>query len=277
MNGISYYDHHRNAPSPNTTPRTPPKSTPPGHRPICLRNLASPATSAQAPVATPTGSQPKTGRRWQSNPAPYATMPLRFPPPRRLAERHAPIPAQPPRPRPLPDSRAVMAGARPVRLPAGSGHRPEMAPVDGEPGQHREPAQRDEVGRRRVRQRGCGPGCRGRRRTGNGRHIRLDCAPLRHPRGAGAGEAVARWRICADPRVVGVTNPEPDTQVCTHASSSPSAAPSASLAAKSSRKSRCEGERSRSRPSAVFAKVLNLGARRRNSFTCARRSPLPPR
>ena len=59
---------------------------------------------------------------------------------------------------PLADSRAVMAGARPVRLPAGSGLRPGMAPGDGEPGQHREPAQRDEVGSRRVRQRDCGPG-----------------------------------------------------------------------------------------------------------------------
>ena len=54
--------------------------------------------------------------------------------------------------RPLPESRAVMAGARPVRLPAGSGHRPEMAPVAGEP------AERDEVGSRRVRQRDCGSG-----------------------------------------------------------------------------------------------------------------------
>ena len=60
--------------------------------------------------------------------------------------------------RPLPDSRAVMAGARPVRLPAGSGHRPGVAAVADEQGQHREPAQRDEVGSRRVRQRGCGSG-----------------------------------------------------------------------------------------------------------------------
>ena len=60
--------------------------------------------------------------------------------------------------RPLPDSGAVMAGARPVRLLAGSGHRPGMAAVDGEPGQHREPAQRDEVGSRRVRQRDGGSG-----------------------------------------------------------------------------------------------------------------------
>jgi len=78
-----------------------------------------------------------------------------------------------------------------------------MAPVDGELGQHREPAQRDEVGRRRVRQRGCGPGRRGRRRTGNGRRIRVDRKPLRHPRDAGAGGAVARWRNWANLRVVG--------------------------------------------------------------------------
>ena len=60
--------------------------------------------------------------------------------------------------RPLPDSRAVMAGARSLRLLAESGHRTGVAPVDGEPGQHREPAQRDEVGSRRVRQRDCGSG-----------------------------------------------------------------------------------------------------------------------
>ena len=109
--------------------------------------------------------------------------------------------------RPLPDSRAVMAGARPIRLLAGSGHRPGVATVDGELGQHREPAQRDEVGSRRVRQRGCGSGRRGRRRNGKGRRIRVDRKPLRHPRGAGAGKAVARWRICPDLRVVGVANP----------------------------------------------------------------------
>ena len=96
--------------------------------------------------------------------------------------------------RPLPDSCVVMAGARPVRLPAGSGHRPGMAPVDGEPGQHRDPAQRDEVGSCRVRQRDRGSGLRGRRWTGNRRRIRVDRKPLRHPRGTGAGETVARWR-----------------------------------------------------------------------------------
>lgn len=113
--------------------------------------------------------------------------------------------------RPLPDSRAVIAGARPVRLLARSGHRPGIAPVDSELGQHREPAQRDEVGSRRVRQRGCGPGRRGRRRTDNGRRMRVDRKPLRHPRGAGAGEGVARRRICAELRVVGVakTNDAP--------------------------------------------------------------------
>ena len=42
--------------------------------------------------------------------------------------------------RPLPDSRAVMAGARPVRLLAGSGHRSGVAAVDGELERHREPA-----------------------------------------------------------------------------------------------------------------------------------------
>ena len=62
---------------------------------------------------------------------------------------------------------------------------------------------RPEVGCRRVRQRGCEPGQRGRSRTGNGRRIRVDRKPLRHPRGAGAGEAVARWRICAEVLVVG--------------------------------------------------------------------------
>ena len=52
-----------------------------------------------------------------------------------------------------------------------------------------------------------GSGCRSRRRTGNRRRIRVDRKPLRHPRGAGAGESVARWRICAEVRVVGVANP----------------------------------------------------------------------
>ena len=38
------------------------------------------------------------------------------------------------------------------------------------------------------------------------RRIRVDRVPLRHARGAGAGEAVARWRICAEVRVVGVAD-----------------------------------------------------------------------
>ena len=45
----------------------------------------------------------------------------------------------------------------------------------------------------RLPQRPSGPGGRGRRRTGNGRYTRVDRKPLRHPRGAGAGETVARW------------------------------------------------------------------------------------
>ena len=109
--------------------------------------------------------------------------------------------------RPLPDSRAVMVGARPVCLLAVSGHRPGMAPVDGELGQHREPAQRDEVGNRRVRQRGWRPVRRGRSQTGNRRRIRVDRRPLRHPRDAGAGDAVAQWRIRAYLRVVVIANP----------------------------------------------------------------------
>ena len=71
---------------------------------------------------------------------------------------HCAVTPEPCAVRPLTDSRAVMAGARLVRLPAGSGHRPGMAPVDGEPGQHGEPGQRDEVGSHRVRQRDCGSG-----------------------------------------------------------------------------------------------------------------------
>ena len=51
-----------------------------------------------------------------------------------------------------------MAGARPVRLLAGSGHRSGVAPVDSELGQRREPAQRDEVGGRRGRPHDCGSG-----------------------------------------------------------------------------------------------------------------------
>ena len=44
---------------------------------------------------------------------------------------HCAVAPEPGEVRPLADSRAVMAGARPVRLTAGSGHRPGMAPVDG--------------------------------------------------------------------------------------------------------------------------------------------------